>query len=249
MSSTIEKIFRRFFDKYYKHQHPDAALRYVPVVGELKKRNLLESKILEVGSGSLGITPYLKREIDGLDTDFSGPKSAYLNKIKGSILSFPLRKNSYEVVISTDTLEHLKKEDRPAAIAQMCKAASNLVIIVVPIGKIAENQDKALNNYFQKVMGRADQFLQEHVENGLPQTDEILVAIDKIARSLGKKSLVTSKPLLNLKVREILMRTWISKNRYIYYLYLKGYLLGLPLLKIANFGNCYRRMFVIEFSS
>ena len=45
------------------------------------------------------------------------------------------------------------------------------------------------------------------------------------------------------------MKSWISKNKYLYYLYLKGFLLLLPFLRNANFGKCYRRIFVIEFVS
>ncbi len=251
---TFEKITKRFFvnfvkkffSKYYKNMHPETALRYVPVVQKLKDLKLTDSKILEIGSGSLGITPYLKKPIDGIDIDFSGPQTPLINKIKAAGIVLPFHKNSYDVVIAIDVLEHIEPLLRAKAISEWLKVAKKLVIIVVPIGQFSEKQDRELDLYWQKVFKDQNLFLTEHVKNGLPQAEEILVDIDKLARQLGKKAKVNSRPLLNLGVRKLLMKTWISKNKYKYYLYLKGYLLLLPLLKYANFGKCYRRIFVVE---
>ncbi len=249
MNLNVKTTAKNFFDKFFWRQHPEAALRYAPVVEEIKRLKLADSKILEVGSGSLGITPYLKRQVDGVDVDFTGPQSEFINKIKGSATQLPQRKNSYDVVISVDTLEHIEKKDREKAIFEMLRVAKKLAIIVVPTGKLSENQDKAFNDHWKNIFKDENQFLKEHVQNGLPTTEEILMTLDKSKRTLVKNAKIKSYPNLNLKVRSILMRTWITKNHLMYYLYLKGYLLLLPLLKLANFGNCYRRIFVIEFTS
>lgn len=240
---------KNFFDRFFWRQHPETALRYIPVVNVLNKLKLQNAKILEVGSGSLGITPYLKRAIDGLDVDFTGPQTPLVNKIKGTADEIPFRKNSYDVVISVDVLEHLKKEAREKAITELLRVAKKLAIIVVPTGELSEKQDRNLFEYWKRIFKEPNQFLEEHVKNGLPRVDEILVQIDKSSQRLKKSTKITSSPLLNLLVRNILMRTWISKNKLIYYLYLKGYLLLLPALVFANFGNCYRRIFVIELAS
>lgn len=246
MSLSAEKYIRKFFNRFYWRQHPEAALRYRPVVEEIKKLKLFDSKILEIGSGSLGIIPYIKREIDGVDIDFSGPQTKLLKKIKGRANSLPFDKNSYDVAISVDVLEHLNKGERQDAILEVLRVAKRLAVIVVPVGALAERQDKKLDEYFFKKFGFRNQYLKEHVSNGLPKTEEVLVSVDKALRKLNKKAKVESYSNLNLFVREMLMRTWISKNRFFYYLYLKGFLLFLPVLRFANFGNCYRRVFVIE---
>ena len=246
MNLNVEQKARVFFERFFWRQHPEAALRYFPVVSEIKKRKLEKAKILEVGSGSLGIIPYLKTSIDGLDVDFSGPKTSLLNKIKGSADNLPFRKNSYHVVISVDVLEHLPKEIREKAIYEMLRVAKKLAVIVIPTGELSEEQDHQLQAHWQKIFNTRNQFLDEHVKFGLPPRDTILVAIDKSQRKLGKTTKVKSFPNLNLQVRNILMRTWISKNRLSYYLYMKGFLLLLPVLRLANFGNCYRTVFVIE---
>ncbi len=244
--SKIYKFAKKFFDKYYKNMHPETALRYSPVVQKLKEAKLTDSKILEIGSGSLGITPYLKKPINGIDVDFSGPETPLLTKIPANGVVLPFHKNSYDVVIAVDVLEHIEPHLRAKAIGEWLRVAKKLVLIVVPTGELSQKQDRQLDLYWQKVFKTKNQFLSEHVQNGLPPSDEILVDIDKSARAHGKKARVKSRPILNLYVRKLLMITWISKNKYIYYLYLKGYLLLLPLLKRANFGNCYRRVFMVE---
>ncbi|MEX2028064.1 MAG: class I SAM-dependent methyltransferase [Candidatus Curtissbacteria bacterium] len=246
MNRALEKISRKFFNKYFENMHPETALRYLPIVKKLKDAKLTDSKILEIGAGSLGITPFLKKPIDGIDVDFSGPQTPLLTKIKANGVTLPFHKNSYDVTLSVDVIEHIPPQSREKAIYEMLRVTKKLAIIVVPVGDLSAKQDRELNSYWQKVFKTKNQFLAEHVQNGLPQSDEILVAIDKSARQLGKKTKIKSWPILNLKVRKILMKTWISKNKYRYYLYLKGYLLLLPLLKYANFGNCYRRIFVVE---
>lgn len=249
MNLNVDSKVRQFFDRFFWRQHPEAALRYSPVVSQIKRLKLEKSKILEIGSGSLGMVPYLKTNIDGIDVDFSGPKTSLLNKIKGTASDLPFRKNSYDVVISVDVLEHLSKDIREKSILEMLRVAKKLAVIVVPTGQLSEAQDLKLQSLWKRVFGTVqNQFLEEHVKNGLPSADSVLVSIDKSLRKLDKKAKIASHSSLNLNVRYILMRTWISKNKLFYYLYMKGFLLLLPLLKFANFSNCYRTVFVIEFT-
>ena len=190
--SLLFNIVKKIFDRFFWGQHPETATRYFPVVAQIKKANLKNPRILEVGSGSLGVVPYLKKEIDGLDINFSGPQSPLLNKIKGKATDLPFRKNSYDVVISVDLLEHLSKDEREKAVFEMIRVAKNLAIIVVPTGELSQKQDRQLDKYYQKVFGTRNQFLKEHVQNGLPKTEEILVFIDRSLRGLKKQAKVTS---------------------------------------------------------
>src|SRR3989344_1557242 len=242
------KLTVKFFNIYFWRQHPETALRYAPVVREINKSGLLDSRILEIGSGSLGIVPFLKKPIDGVDTDFSGPKTNLLRRIKAKAYDLPFRKNSYDVVISVDLIEHIEPALRPRAIYDIVKVAKKLAVIVVPEGEDAENQDKNLRKIYSEVYNETNQFLEEHVKFGLPKKEQLLITLDKSLRKLNKKAKIRSYPVLNLKVRYFLMRTYLSKGKFAYYLYLKGYLLLLPFLKLCNFGKCYRRTFVIEFA-
>ncbi len=245
----MKKFFKNVSDKFFWRQHPEAALRYLPAVSEIKKRDLQNSKILEVGSGSLGIIPYLKTQIDGIDVDFSGPQTDLLNRIQGTADKLPFKKNSYDVVISVDVLEHLKPNMREKAILEILRVAKKLAIIVVPCGDKSQIQDKQLQKKWNELFNDKNQFLEEHVKYGLPKKEEVLVFIDKSIRRLKKQATVKSYPNLNLSIRHFLMETWITKNKILYYLYLKGFLLFVPILKYCNFGKTYRHVFMIEFAS
>lgn len=247
MNLSVEDNLKIFFNKFYPFQQTGEALKYAPVVSEIKRRGLAGSKILEIGPGTLGITPYLKTQKDARDIDFSSLKSNLLTKIVVKGEKFPFKANAYDVSVSVDSLENIPFVNREKAVFEMLRVAKRLAIIVVPCGEAAENQDKQLRNYWNKIFNKKNQFLEEHVKNGLPNVEEILVYIDKSKRQLDKNAQIKSYPNLNLFVRNILMRTWITKNKYSYYLYIKGYLLIVPILKYCNFGKTYRRVFVIEF--
>ena len=64
MNLPAKKILQKISNHFYWGQHTEAALRYIPVVNEIKKADLVNSKILEIGSGSTGITPYFKKYIE-----------------------------------------------------------------------------------------------------------------------------------------------------------------------------------------
>src|SRR5438132_6192049 len=158
MSLNAKKIIKQFFEKYYWRQHPEAALRYLPVVDELKKAKLVDSAILEIGSGSLGITPYLKKEIDGIDKDFSGPQTKLLKKIRGKADILPFKKNTYDVTISVDVVEHLPNDEREKAIFEQLRVTKKLAVIVIPLGSLSEKQDSALQEHWQKIFKTHNQF-------------------------------------------------------------------------------------------
>ncbi len=248
MNSKNSDLIRNFFDKFFWKQHPEAALRYLPIVTQIKKAKLEDSKILEIGSGSLGIIPYLKIKIDAIDVDFTGPQTDLLNKFKGNAYDLPFRKNAYDVTISADVLEHIEPHLREKAVYEMLRVSKQLAIIVVPSSEASGEQDKNLQKRWNRIFKEKNQFLEEHVKYGLPSSEEILVYIDRSLRKLGKTGKTRSSTNLNLTVRKILMNTWITKNKFKYYLYLKGFLLLVPLLRFCNFGKTYRRVFVIEFT-
>lgn len=247
MNSRVKKLLKIVSDHFFLGQHPEAALRYYPVVDEIKKRQLENSKILEIGPGSLGIVPYLKKNIDGIDIDFSGPETRSLRKIKGSAQKLPFKDSSYDVTISVDVLEHLDPKIRKQAILEQLRTTKKLALVVVPCGRASELQDRRLRAKWNQLFKEKNRFFEEHIRYDLPQKKEILTLIREALNLLKKEAEIKSYPNLNIQIRNILMRTWITKNKFLYYLYLKGYLLLVPLLKFCNFGKTYRQVFVIEF--
>lgn len=234
----IRKIKKNILGDY----STDTAFRYYPVIDVIKRYNLGEQKILEVGSGSLGIAPYFKKPLTGLDINFDETSSKNLKKIIYDGGSFPFEDNSFSLVISIDSLEHISSEDRDKHIKEMMRVAKNGIVVVVPTGGAAYEHDKRLADYFSKVKQRSDKYLSEHLLNGLPEKEEIEEMIKRSAEYTGKTGEIKiSQPMLNLQFREIFMRCKIS-NFFILNLFYYAFLIILPFWSYLNFGKCYRTM-------
>lgn len=227
----------------YYRMHPEAALRYIPIVKILKKNNLDSKKILEVGSGSYGITPYLRKKITGVDTDFSEPEYPLLKQINGTAIKLPFKVGEFEVVILSDVLEHIPEKFRKVAINEAIRVSSNQVVISGPFGKEAAEQDKKLASYSLMKTGQMHPFFKEHLEYGLPEVQDVINTSLKNERVSDAKVVGT---YFNLDWREKLMKQFISNNKLQYYFYLKGLMPLVPFLLRKNSKPCYRSLILIK---
>ena len=237
---SIEKIFGVY------RWHPTIALRYLPFVKIINEAKLQDHDILEVGSGGLGIAPYIKRQVVGVDVDFSPPLYSQLIGVKASGADIPFVDNSFPVVISTDMLEHLSSPDRVRAISEMLRVGRELILIGVPSGKMAQAQDARLAQIYTSQRKKEFAFFEEHAQFGLPEKDWLFATILREARKLNKRVTIENCGTLNLKIRALLMRGWISDNLFINFIFRKVFLILIPLLQLFNNPPCYRQHFVIR---
>lgn len=235
----LNKVRRLF---YYR-QHPEAALRYGPIIRLLKKKHLEKGKLLEVGSGSYGIAPYLKKKMTGVDIEFSEPEFPLLRQVKGSALKLPFPKKHFEVVILSDVLEHLPKKERPQALAEAVRVSKEAVIISGPFGAEAAKQDKELAELSLKKTGQIHPFFEDHLKYGLPEISEIRENLKSVKRV--RETRVIGE-YLNLGVRKWLMNFFLTKSKLGYYFYLKGLMPFVPLLRCFNKLPCYRTLIMVK---
>lgn len=235
MLNRIKKLI------YYR-MHPEAAIRYYPIVKLLKKLKLQNSQILEVGSGSYGITPYLKKNITGVDMSFDEPEYQRLKQVIGSAEKLPFKNNQFAVVILSDVLEHLPKTIRDHSLKEAIRVARKAVIVSGPFGEKAAKQDQELADYSLKKTGQMHDFFKDHLEYGLPEVKDV----QKLSK-LGKvKKVKIIGEYFNLGVRKMLMHVYITNNKLIYYFYLKGLMPFIPLLRTLNIKPCYRTVILLE---
>jgi len=212
--------------------HPEVAIRYLPIVAEIRK--LGQPTVLEVGSGGLGIAPYLGREVIGLDTSFSPPYHPFLTRIIGSAVKIPFTNKSFDVVISIDTLEHIAKPERKKIIAEMKRVAKKEIIVAVPTGKKSSEQDRQLNEVYKKIHGQSYYFLDEQIGLGLPTGEEIKSLMGDNVR------IEDNEPLT---LRNFLMRGWMGKSFLSKLIFWKILLLFIPLFKLFDYPPYYRSIF------
>lgn len=226
--------------------HPEVALRYLPIVSQIKKMKNPDLKILEVGSGGLGICPYLKRKITAVDIKFAAPNHELLKKVIASAQNLPFPDSSFDTALSVDMLEHLPGKERIQAIKELIRVTKRKVFIGVPCGKLSQDQDILLNEYFKKIHKKHFEFLQEQVSYQLPVKEEIYDTILLAAKKNKKKIAVEVSGNENLKLHLFLMRGFAQKDFLSQIFFRKILLFFVPIMRLCNGEPTYRKIFTID---
>jgi hypothetical protein len=232
-------------------------MRYLPVVEYIKheqtyperpglSRKGLAFSVLEVGSGGLGIAPYLKMPVTGVDVEFKPPFHPLLTKVVGKAEKLDFADKSFDVVISSDMLEHLPKELREKAIFEMTRVSRLGVIIGVPCGAAAAEHDMELRGKYLKVNKKDFPFLKEQVEYGLPDKTDIITYINKATKKLDRKTKLTVSGNENMTTRKFLMRGWMSSDFLMNVFFRKILLPAIPLFRLLERPPYYRQIFYVE---
>lgn len=170
----------------YKSLNPssfDLVFRYYPIVRHIRKSGIDNPKILEVGSGKMGITPFLKKHVFSVDLYFSSETNRLVNPVIASAMELPFQDGAFDFVICMDMLEHIPGEERKNAIAEFFRLARGEVIVGVPCGQLSSHYEKRLNDIHLERLHRENPFLREHIEFGLPDAHEMKALISNCARA------------------------------------------------------------------
>ena len=230
---------------FWQGWHPEVALRYLPVVDEIKKIKTSPT-IMDIGSGGLGIAPYYGKKVTGVDIRFRPPYHPKLERIRASALKLPFADKVYDVVTAVDAFEHLEPGDRAKAIKEMLRTAKKMVVIAVPCGESAHIQDKKLSSLYRRKYGKKYHFFEEQIRYGLPEEKDFKDVINDAADQLKLKISMKILDNENLKLREFLMKGWMSKNILLEIIFRKILLFAIPVFKLMNHPPVYRKIFVVN---
>jgi hypothetical protein len=223
----------------------DEGLRYLPIADAILTGKVSDPSILEIGSGAKGITPYVPYTVTGLDVAFNGDIAKNLKPVILSSASIPFPDKSFDYVISVDMLEHVPPIQRFDVISEMLRVADRRIFLAVPCGKAAEDHDKKMDDLYLRWKGERYDYLREHVENGLPDKEELRSFINKAASQQGRSISLSVLPNVNLRVRSCYMKLWIIPKSALLFNLVS------PLFCIArkwlNSGECYRQIFRVDF--
>ena len=236
--------------------HPELALRYLPMVEYIKHRQTYQKRpglsgkgqalsILEVGSGGLGIVPYLKMPVTGIDVKFEPPFHPKLTMEIGKAEKLNFADEFFDVVISSDMLEHLPPDIREKAIFEMIRVAKLGVVIGVPCGDMAVQHDMELRQEYLKIHKKEFPFLSEQVEYGLPDRADIITYINRASKKLDKKIKLLVNGNENMRIRKFLMTGWVSPNFLMNIFFRKILLLAVPLFRLLERPPYYRQLFFV----
>src|SRR4051812_18428620 len=160
----------------------DTALRYSAVLELLDYRP--DISIVEVGSGSGGMTEFLRHPVTGVDQAFTRTAdrgTEFLDPVQGSADHLPFPDENFDAAVSVEMLEHLPPEKRDAAVSELVRVVrpGGRVIITFPADELGVELDTWLNRSFRERNGAEHPWVTEHLANGHPRTEEVVKVAER----------------------------------------------------------------------
>ncbi|MBD3270375.1 glycosyltransferase [Candidatus Peregrinibacteria bacterium] len=139
-------------------------------LGSKKRR-----RVLDVGGYEGKLHWFVGPNIELTVTDVKGQNGANNhNYIQADATKLPFKDGEFDLVISSDLMEHLPAEKRKVVYQEMLRVSSRFLIIGAPFkSHFVEKAEEIVNNIFTKYTKGAHPFLKEHAEFGLPETEEL----------------------------------------------------------------------------
>jgi len=234
----------RFLSKF-KDWDITVGLRYLPVVAFLKRQRKEQDSILEIGSGSFGICPYLQKKVTGVDIAFGKRVHPLLKPVYARTEKLPFKNNSFDFVLSMDLLEHLPVKKRKLMVKEMIRVGRKGIILGVPSGFWAGLADKFLNWYYFQTHKEKLNFLTEHLKYSLPKKKEMKSwFVDELSRR-NKKAKIKIYNNTNILLLIFLLILGFSENKLLCRIYRYSLFL-FPTLRLLNFPPVYRKLFFVK---
>jgi hypothetical protein len=124
--------------------------------------------VLDVG-GTAGLLQMFSNrfEVTTINVDDSGDV-----RYAGKVL--PYADNSFDAVVSLDTLEHIPREDRKGFVKGMLRVARQDVVFCAPLGaELHRSIEIELNEAWRRDFNEDHRFLKEHIDYGLPTMGDV----------------------------------------------------------------------------
>lgn len=152
-------LYKLQFDQFSRQY---IALQLVKAIYKTKRL-----RILDVG-GHLGKTHEFFMDDEVIVVDLYELKKK--NYVKASGLDLPFSDDEFDVVLSFDVLEHIASKDRNKFISELCRVSKDIVIVAAPFNtQLVAVTEKQVNDLYQKLYGKDQTWLAEHIDNGLPE--------------------------------------------------------------------------------
>src|SRR5215208_1722042 len=170
----------------------DTALRYGAVIDLVRPLYRPGIDILEVGSGSGGVTDFLAVPVVGVDSAFertADRATAHLTPVEAQADALPFDDASFDVVLSVEMLEHIPAGRRDAVLSELFRVVrpGGRVVVTFPADAAAARLDRELNDRFRRRYGTDHPWVAEHIREGVPSTVEVVA---RIRRLIGERGAV-----------------------------------------------------------
>ncbi|MBI3584166.1 MAG: glycosyltransferase [Nitrospinae bacterium] len=215
------------FDQYQRYR---VLKEIIEIIKSQIGNNTL--KILDVGGHSMTMEgkPWLPVKSFLSDDKIwvlDVPKCLLSEYIRGSGDSLPFKGGSFQIISCQDVLEHIPSEMREIFLENLLNISSRFVVLGGPL--YSENTvlaEKILFEYIYKIMKGAHRQLKEHLDNGLPMSEDI-------------EAWLTTKQMKYCKIPSGYINNWLLMNL------IKVYIASLP--ESLNLHAMIDRFFNLNF--
>lgn len=224
--------------------YPDWAVRYLPVLRRLGRRDCSTLRILEIGANENGFARFSGAHVIAIDIESAQLLAARtaqdIAPLQGDIGALPFSDASFDLVVCMDTYEHISQTHRPAANREIVRVLrpGGTAAIGFPSGNAAFAAEGRIRAAYGRFTGGAIRWLDEHVAMGLP--DASAVRLD-LAAAAGGDYDVSQSGNASLWAWEwmwrVLMCNWPGRGNAVFQVLLRW---SVPVLSRLHFGSCYR---------
>jgi SAM-dependent methyltransferase len=172
-------------------------VRYSAAMALLDERGWAAGSILDVGCGPHGLS-CVRPELlfVGLDVEFGERVSPTMTAIKAPPGRLPFADESFDTVLSLDTLEHIPPPQRALFVAELGRVSAGRVVLACPERRL-EAADRLVASMIVATGLEAPAWLGEHEEFGLPREDEV-VALGAAVAGFSARPFPTVNALLSV---------------------------------------------------
>lgn len=148
----------------------DQHQRYRIVADAIEKLRKDDSplEVLDVGGGEGIILKFLTGDrVTVLDQ--TEPEEGVPGFVRGDATALPFEDGSYDYVVSVDVYEHIPPEARERYLSELRRTARKGVLLAAPFdSEVVRGAERTADEFHRSVHLSGNVWLQEHVENGLP---------------------------------------------------------------------------------
>ncbi len=169
------------------------------------------ARILDVGGRGAKLNWFLPEQTKYTILDKAPePEDLDCEYRQGNVQKIPFSDRNFDLVISTDMLEHIDKPFRAPAIREMLRVSKNYLILGIPCGNgLISKAEEIIGNQYKSVSGNEHPFLNEHKFYGLPPEDKIDEILEKEGAEFFK---VKEGNLMNWYIQQLYTGTQYEQD-------------------------------------